>query len=310
MEAIALNAAGKFDTRYDSGDEREGMSASTIQKARHQAKTHLHQAGIETAALDARVLLAHVLGVSQAGLFTRDTEPISPADLRRYQTLVDQRSTGVPVAYLTGEREFMGLSFRTTVDVLVPRPDTEPLVEWGLARLDRHPQATIADIGTGSGAIAIAMTHHAPVTWVGHTIATDISASALSVARGNADMLLSDERRRRIRFVQGDLAAPIAEPVHLLLANLPYLTPGQIAQNTDLAHEPNLALDGGADGLDLIRAVIDDLPRVLAADGAVGFEIDPAQSAALRRLLRVALPSHRIEVVHDLAGDERHIVAF
>ena len=266
-------------------------------------------AGIETAALDARLLLAHTLGLTQTGLLTRDPDPISPAVLARFQDLVARRTTGVPLAYLTGTREFMGLTFGTTPDVLVPRPDTEPLVEWGLRWLGEHPHANVADVGTGSGAIAISITHHAPMNWSGHTIATDISPAALAIAQSNADALLADERRGRITFVQGSLAGPIEQPVDLLLTNLPYLTPDQIAGNADLVHEPGIALDGGADGLDLIRNVVDDLHRVLAPGGAVGFEIDPTQSAEVQRLLRQTLPRHHVEIVFDLAGDERHIVA-
>jgi release factor glutamine methyltransferase len=285
------------------------MGKLTIREARQEAVTRLQGAGIDTAALDARVLLAFVLDVSQTGLLTRDADSIEADHLQRYRELIRQRAYGVPVAYLVGEREFMGLGFRITADVLVPRPDTEPLVEWGLAWLREHPHALVADIGTGSGAIALSLTYHAPPDWSGHTIATDTSTAALAVARENADSLLLAERRQRIRFAQGNLTAPITEPVHLLLANLPYLTPDQIAGNPHLAHEPTVALDGGSDGLDLIRAVVDDLSRVLQPGGAVGFEIDPSQSAALQRLLRRALPGRRIEVVHDLAGDERHIVA-
>lgn len=286
------------------------MGGISIRQARQQATTQLAQAGIDSAALDARVLLAYVLGVSQTGLLTRDPDPIDSSHLQRFQVLIDQRATGVPVAYLVGEREFMGLTFRTTPDVLVPRPDTEPLVEWALAWLQQHPQANIADIGTGSGAIAIAVTFHAPTTWSGSTIATDISAPALDIATANADTILSPTRRERIRFQRGDLTVPLRAPVDLLLANLPYLTSDQIAENADLAHEPGLALDGGPDGLDLIRKVVDDLYRVLAPGGAVGFEIDPSQSAVVQQLLRIALPNHHIEVVYDLAGDERHIVAY
>lgn len=285
------------------------MNEITNRQARQQATTRLIDAGIDSAALDARVLLCLVLDVTQTQLLMRDPEPIPAAALDRYRALVGQRATGMPVAYLAGEREFMGLPFRAKTDVLVPRPDTEPLVEWGLAWLGDHLQANIADIGTGSGAIAIATTFHAPAGWAGSTIATDVSTTALSVAAANADALLPPERRQRFSLVEGSLAEPITSPVDLLLTNLPYLTPEQIEENPHLAHEPVLALDGGADGLDLIREVVDHLPRVLAPGGAVGFEIDPSQSTEVQRLLRIALPNHRVMVVHDLAGDERHIVA-
>lgn len=282
----------------------------TIHQARAAATTELRAANIETAALDARVLLAYVLGESRTGLLMRDPEPIAESDLHRYQQLVQQRSTGAPVAYLIGEREFMGLTFRISPGVLVPRPDTEPLVEWGLRWLRSNPTANVADIGTGSGAIAVSMVHHADPEWTGSLIATDVSDAALQMATANADALLSPEKRPSLEFVNGSLTEPLTTPVDLLLTNLPYLTPDQIAENPDLIHEPRIALDGGDDGLDLVRRVIDDLPRILAPDGAVGFELDPSQSDEVQRLLAEALPNHQVEVVHDLAGDERHVVAF
>lgn len=281
----------------------------TIHVARAEATAQLRKAGIESAALDARVLLTHVLNVSRTELLLRDPERISANDHLRYRQLVQQRSTGLPVAYLIGEREFMGLRFRTAPGVLVPRPDTEPLVEWGLNWLKSRPASTVVDIGTGSGAIAISMVYHADPAWSGSLIATDVSADALVFATANADALLPVEKRSRLGFVQGSLTEPITSSVDLLLTNLPYLTPNQIAGNPDLVHEPRLALDGGADGLDLVRDVIADLPRVLTPDGAAGFEIDPSQAAEVQKLLAQALPDHEIEIVQDLAGNDRHVVA-
>lgn len=282
----------------------------TVYQARVEATATLRAADIDTAALDARVLLAHVLHTTQTGLLIRDPEPISASDLVAFRDLVHQRAEGIPVAYLTGEREFMGLTFATAPGVLVPRPDTEPLVEWGLRWLAHHPAANIVDIGTGSGAIAISMVFHAPDAWVGSLLATDVSAEALRIATTNADALITNERRNRIAFLQGSLTVPLVEPVDLVITNLPYLTPVQIEGNPALRHEPNLALDGGTDGLDLVRKVIADLPRVLATDGAAGFEIDPSQAETVKNLLRNTLPNHQVDVVYDLAGDERHIVAY
>lgn len=274
------------------------------------ATAQLRAAGIDTAPLDARVLMAHVLGISQTELLLRDPDPLPERDYLRYQELITSRISGVPVAYLIGYREFMGLQFATAPDVLVPRPDTEPLVEWGLNWLKSNPQATVADIGTGSGAIAISTVYHAGLEWTGRLIATDISEAALTIASRNADELLPPDRRFRLEFLHGSLTEPLNDPVELLLTNLPYLTPGQIAENPDLRHEPHLALDGGDDGLDLVRTVIDDLPRVLAPHGAVGFEIDPSQAQEVRGQLARVLPDHEVDIVHDLAGRERHVVAF
>lgn len=285
-------------------------SAPTIHRVRTEGAATLRDSGIDTAALDARLLMAHVLGVSQTGLLLRDPELLPNSSRTAYRELIDLRATGVPVAYLIGRREFMGLQFETTPGVLVPRPETEPLVEWGLHWLKSRQEATVADIGTGSGAIAISTVYHADPKWTGTLIATDVSSDALTVASRNADTLLPPERRDRLRFLQGNLAEPLTGPIDLLLTNLPYLTPVQMEENPDLRHEPHLALDGGDDGLDLVRHVIDDLPRILAPNGAVGFEIDPSQSDEVQRLLAAVLSGHQIDVVHDLAGRERHVVAF
>ena len=286
------------------------IQPATIFQARAHATATLHAADIDTAALDARVLMAHVLGVSQTGLLLCDPEPMANAELSRFRDLIKLRATGVPVAYLTGYREFMGLQFATAPGVLVPRPDTEPLVEWGLAWLRAHPQAAVVDVRTGSGAIAISMVYHAGPSWTGTLIATDISEEALAIARRNAHALLSPAKCQRLQLQLGNLTQPLSGPTDLLLTNLPYLTPDQIEENPALRHEPQLALDGGTDGLDLVRRVIDDLPRILSPVGAVGFELDPSQSADVQHLLSKTLPTHQIAVVHDLAGNERHVVAY
>jgi release factor glutamine methyltransferase len=136
----------------------------------------------------------------------------------------------------------------------------------------------------------------------------DISPEALAIAERNADRLLTGDRRSRLAFQTGSLTEPLVSPVDLVLANLPYLTPGQIAENPALEAEPRLALDGGADGLDLIRTVIADLPRVLARGGAAGFEIDPSQAIETEHLLRSTYPAAMIQVICDLAGRQRHVV--
>ena len=259
--------------------------------------------------LDARLLLAYVLGCTPTDVLLRDDDPIDTLAWQRFDALVQQRAQGVPLAYLTGQREFMGLGFVVSPAVLVPRPDTEPLVEWALQWLRHHPQAIVADIGTGSGAIGISVALHAPASWAGSLVASDISPDALAIAAANADRLLQPDRRRRYAVRRGDLTGVLDAPVDLLLANLPYLRPDQIAENTDLRHEPALALAGGDDGLDLIRRTIADLPRVLASGGAVGLEIDPVQADEVQHLLDCQMPDHQVAIVRDLAGDARHVVA-
>lgn len=281
----------------------------TVQNIRAEAAAKLRAAGIDSASLDARVLLAHVLGISQTALLLMDPDPVTDEQLEAFLTLISQRATGIPVAYLLGYREFMGLRFETSPDVLVPRPDTETLVEWGIRWLAHNREASVADIGTGTGAIALSLAFHTSMYWRGTMTATDVSEEALAIARRNAETLLPPGVMNRTDFRLGYLGAPLTQPVDLMLTNLPYLTPDQMAENPDLSHEPSLALDGGADGLDLVRQVIDDLPRILTPEGGVGFELDPSQAGTVKQLLRQALPRHTVEIVHDLAGDDRHVVA-
>jgi release factor glutamine methyltransferase len=279
------------------------IAQSTVSELVRTAADRLGRAGIPNPRLDAEVLLRHVTGWSRTELFLRYPDPPPAATIAALEDLVARRLAGEPVAYLTGEREFMGLTFAVGPGVLVPRPETELLVEWALERFGDSP---VADVGTGSGAIAVSVAAlaKAPVT----VIATDVSADALAIATGNADTLLTGERRTRLAFREGSLLEPVTERVSLVLANLPYLTPRQIAENPDLDAEPRLALDGGDDGLDLVRVLVDDLPRVLAPGGGVGLELDPSQCAAVEGLLAAAFPGRVVRTIRDLAGLERHVV--
>ncbi|HEV2127222.1 MAG TPA: peptide chain release factor N(5)-glutamine methyltransferase [Thermomicrobiales bacterium] len=262
-----------------------------------------------SARLDAEVLLRHVTGLDRTGLFLALRETASADTQERFRSLVDRRSAGAPIAYLTGTREFMGMPFAVTPDVLVPRPETELLVEWALAMLPRfdHRPLRVADVGAGSGAIAVSVAALAevPVTMT----AVEPSAGAREVIARNADSLLPPERRLRFRITDDDLLATTVGPFKLVLANLPYLTPAQIAENPDLAAEPRLALDGGPDGLDLIKRLIKQLPERAAPSCATGLEVDPSQARRVRALLEAALPDAEVSSIRDYAGFERHIVA-
>jgi release factor glutamine methyltransferase len=284
----------------------EHRPPETISDALRRGKRRLTASGSPTPGLDAEVLLRHVLDIDRTTLFVRFPEPIAAEALAAYDDLLAERARHIPVAYLTGEREFMGLPFEVDPGVLVPRPETELLVSWAVAWLGQREKerVTVVDVGTGSGAIAIAIAASMPPVWSGRIIASDISPDAVAVAASNRDRHDPDHR---ITLVQGSLSSWLRGPVDLMLANLPYLRPEQLADNLSLDAEPRLALDGGPDGLDLIRQLLADAPRVLSPGGAIGLEIDPSQRNAVVDLARRAFPTSDILVLSDLAGLDRHI---
>jgi release factor glutamine methyltransferase len=253
-----------------------------------------------TAALDADVLLAFAIGATKEQLIAHPETSLADADAARLEALLARRATGEPVAYLRGWKEFYGQRFRVDPRVLIPRPETETLVEEAL-RVIAGRSALVVDVGTGSGAIACSIVLHEPRARV---IATDVSPDALAVASQNAREL---GVAARIESREGDLLAPITERVDLVCANLPYLrddeTAHLVGERSSLAFEPRAAVVAGADGLDLIRRAVADLPRVLAPGGVALFECDPPQVSSLTRLLDAA--GLRTSVIRDLSGNER-----
>jgi release factor glutamine methyltransferase len=260
--------------------------------------------------LDAEVLLRHAAGLDRTALFLALRE-IAPEDVRaRFQELLARRLAGEPVAYVTGTREFMGLPFAVTADVLVPRPETELLVEWALGVLPRlNPPVRAVDVGAGSGAIAVSIARLSPVPI--EVTAIEPSAGARGVSARNRDTLICAARRSgaRVTIVDDNLLSREPGPFDLVLANLPYLTPAQIADNPDLAAEPRMALDGGPDGLDLIERLVAQLPERLAERFALGLELDPSQAATVADLLARTLPGSDVSIIRDYAGLDRHVVA-
>ncbi|HEX6543218.1 MAG TPA: peptide chain release factor N(5)-glutamine methyltransferase [Ktedonobacterales bacterium] len=265
----------------------------------------------ESASLDAHLLLARVTGLSRATLLAFPERPLSPSEAERYADLVARRAAHEPIAYLTGHREFMGLDFLTDARALIPRPETELLVEAALvevrSRLARSGEAPplVADIGTGSGAIAVSLAYHEPRLPL--LYATDISADALALARENAQRLGVVER---IRFVQGDLLLPLPEPVDILLANLPYVAPRDASTLSDdvRRYEPSLALYGDDDGLGHLRLLFAQAPGRMRPGAAILLEFGYDQRAAVEALARATFPSAQVHVGADYAGWDRFVV--
>jgi release factor glutamine methyltransferase len=255
----------------------------------------------DRARADAELLLMLVLERSRAWVLAHPEAIPSSQQAGRFIELVERRYCGEPMQYITGETEFYGLPFTVTPDVLIPRPDTEHLVEKTLeiARLFHRPR--IVDVGTGTGAIAVALAHELQAAEI---TASDLSETALQVARRNAKR---NGVETRIRFLQGDLLAPVAgEQFELVVSNPPYVP------NTDRAliavevreFEPALALFAGADGLDVYRRLIPAAYAVLVPDGFIALEIGFSQAQAIEELLRTA-GFQEIEFTPDLQGIPR-----
>jgi release factor glutamine methyltransferase len=250
-----------------------------------------------SAALDAGLLLAHVLGVSRAALASQPERELTAGESERLEALAIRRAAGEPVAYLTGRREFWSLDLEVTSDVLVPRPETELLVEWALEALTGKSRPSVLDLGAGSGAIAIAIAHERPDALV---TATDISEPALAVARRNADCL----RLPNLVFLPGRWFEPVgALQFDAIVSNPPYIAAADPALAA-LAHEPRDALVAGDDGLAALAAICSGAGSRLAPGGSLLVEHGAAQGALVRALMAGAGFAH-IETRRDLAGLER-----
>lgn len=251
----------------------------------------------ETARLDAEMLLARVLTCNRAWLYTWSEYELEEADEQRFRELVAERARGMPVAYLLGEREFFDHRFRVTPDSLIPRPDTELLVEVTL-ELFTHQQVTVADLGTGCGAVGISLALARP-GW--RVIVTDIEEPALNLARENARRLAA----RNVIPQQSDWLDAVEGPLDAVVSNPPYVPEADPHLNTgDVRHEPRTALAAGPDGLDAIRAIIADAPERLVPGGRLALEHGYDQGEAVRALMEQAGFTD-IETRRDLAGQER-----
>jgi release factor glutamine methyltransferase len=251
--------------------------------------------------LEAQVLAAHALGVSRARLLADSQRPLDADAVRGIERLFLRRRAGEPVAYLTGEREFHGLSLKVTPDVLIPRPETELLVELALERLPNRA-GRVVDLGTGSGAIAAAIAHAAPDAEV---FAVDSSAAALAVARENAR-----RHSASIRFVESEWFAGLAgERFDLVVSNPPYLAEGEAASLApELGFEPRTALFAGPRGDEVLVALVEGARAALAPGGGFALEIAPDQAGGIRALC-AERGLEEVRVIQDLAGRARVVAA-
>lgn len=258
----------------------------------------------DTPQLDAQVLTARVLGKSRAWLAAHPEREIGEAQERALEAALKRLEAGEPLPYVLGEWEFFGLSFELTRDVLIPRPETELLVERALALLKSSGKTRVADVGAGSGAIAVSIAKHFPAAQI---LATDISPAALQVAKRNAQ---KHDAESQIQFVECDLL-PNSEfgilnsEFDLLCANLPYIPAETLRGLPVYGREPTLALDGGADGLTLFRRLFALAPQVLAPGAALLLEIESTLGAETVKLAAAHFPRARVALLRDLAGKDR-----
>jgi release factor glutamine methyltransferase len=285
------------------------------------ARRVLRCVGSDTPELDAEVLLGHCLGQQRAWLLAHPEQALDPATADAYATLVQRRAAGEPVAYLVGRKEFFGLDFDVTLAVLVPRPETELLVEVCLSRLsDRAADRTIVDLGTGSGILAVTLAVHLPRA---RLVATDLSPHALRLARQNA---ARHNVVDRVAFVQADLLGPFGPAFDVIVSNPPYLRSDEIPRHAPtpahdtasyradtrsadpLAWEPHKALDGGWDGLQVARRLLHTAPQRLRSGGVLLIEIGAGQGASVMALAHKCFPRADIALHRDYAGLDRVLV--
>lgn len=258
---------------------------------------------LRTARFEAELLLAHALGMSRAGLLARLADPIDSPSAARFAAMVARRAQREPIAYIVGQQSFYGVDLVVDRRVMIPRPETELLVELALGALRNvsHPTPIVADIGSGSGAVALVIASHAPHA---RLIATEISPDALQIAKLNARRLGLLER---VEFKLGDLLEPVEETLDIVTANLPYIPVRRFDRlPREIRHfEPRIALDGGEDGLDLIRRLFAQLPSRVAMTSVIFIEISEEQGKQALDLASTRFPKALCKLHHDLEGLDR-----
>jgi release factor glutamine methyltransferase len=270
----------------------------------HLTVEYFNRKGIANPRLDAEVLLAHVLGVSRLQLYLDFDKPLESPEVGAFREAVRRRARHEPVAYITGDREFWSLPLAVDSRVLVPRPETETLVQACLPRMTEDGR--LADLGTGSGAVALALLAERP-GWVG--VGVDRSAGALAVADEN---VRRTGFQGRLELRQGDLFSPLNDEVfHLVVSNPPYIPTAEVPQlEPEVSqYEPTEALDGGVDGLDVIRAIAQGAVDHLARGGSVAVEFGAGQADQVAAIFESVTAYRDVELMRDYAGHPRVVVA-
>ena len=287
-----------------------------IKEALTQGIKQLEQYHIDSAPLDAELLLSFVLnkdkacpstrrsgtrpgrqatGVAREYLYTYPETELNNKDIKKYQKLIKKRSTHYPLAYILGYKEFYGLKFEVNKHVLIPRPETELLVEKTLKIYQKNAKQKIIEIGTGSGCIAISLVKNG----INNIIATDISKQALKVAKKNAKIY---QVENKIKFLKGDLLKPLQDTkIDILIANLPYLDTNY-KKESSIKHEPNLALYSGEDGLDAYKKLFKQISELAYQPQYILIELDPEQIKILSSYTKKLFPSAQIQTKKDLQG--------
>lgn len=272
----------------------------TIREALAEGSSLLSASGVDTPNLDASVLLAFVQQTDRARQLAQLADELDPPIVQRFRETIQKRAQGICVAYITGNKEFRGLQFVVNPGVLVPRPETEHLVEAALDFIDtRNQKIRVLDVCTGSGCVAIALRAERPTLQVA---ACDLSVEALEVARINAHALLDPES---ITFYRSDLLVAVPGEFNLIVSNPPYVPSALIdTLSPEVRAEPRMALDGGADGLALIRRLVDQAAQRLSMGGALFIEAGADQAFEVRSIFRSAGFLH-VRSIRDLSGIER-----
>ena len=265
----------------------------------------LMRTGSPDAQLEAEVLIRHVLRIDRATFFRDLEQPVTDCDRERLDDLVNRRLNREPLNYITGLREFYGLDFEVSDSVLIPRQETELLVDTviSLARSRPKCEMKICDIGTGSGAIAVSVAVNLPSAEV---MAIDISQRALDIADANRRM---HGVYNRVSLRRGNLLEPVDWKPEIIVSNPPYIRRSDLSLlQPEIQYEPSVALDGGPDGLEVIRGLLRQSSDKVSSTGAILFEIDSSQKDSARMLSREYFPNSEISILDDLSGNSRAIL--